>query len=64
MNTQPQFITNTEGEKISVILPLAEYQELLEDLEDLATIAEQKDEATIPWETVKKEMYDNGLLQD
>lgn len=59
MNTKPQFITNTEGEKISVILPLADYQELLEDLEDLATIAERKDEVSIPFEAALKEIgYD------
>ena len=59
MNAQPQFITNAEGEKISVILPLADYQELIDDLEDLAAIAERKDEATIPFEAALKEIgYD------
>ena len=62
MPTQPQFITNTDGEKVSVIILLADYYEMLEDLEDLATIAQIKDEETIPWELVKKELYDNGLL--
>ena len=50
MSAQPQFITNADGEKISVILSLADYQELLDDLEDLAAIAERKDEVTIPFE--------------
>jgi PHD/YefM family antitoxin component YafN of YafNO toxin-antitoxin module len=60
MNTKPQFITNTEGKKISVILPLADYQELMEDLEDLATIAERKDEVSIPFEAALKEIgYDS-----
>ena len=60
MNAQPQFITNADGEKISVILPLADYQELMEDLEDLATIAERKDEASIPFEAALKEIgYDS-----
>ena len=59
MNAQPQFITNAEGEKISVILPLEDYQELLDDLEDLAAIAERKDEATIPFDAALKEIgYD------
>lgn len=59
MNAQPQFITNADGEKISVILLLADYQELIEDLEDLAAIAERKDEATIPFEAALKEIgYD------
>ncbi|MFK5951283.1 MAG: hypothetical protein QM500_21210 [Methylococcales bacterium] len=60
MKNQPQFITNTEGEKISVILPLADYQELMEDLEDLASIAERKDEVSIPFEAALKEIgYDS-----
>ncbi|MBE0437421.1 MAG: hypothetical protein IBX56_16645 [Methylomicrobium sp.] len=64
MKAQPQFITNADGEKISVILSLDDYRELLEDLEDLASVAERKDEETIAWETVKKEIQDNGLLSD
>lgn len=59
MSAQPQFITNADGEKISVILPLADYQELMDDLEDLAAIAERKDEATLPFEAALKEIgYD------
>jgi len=51
MNAQPQYITDANGEKMAVILSLADYQELLEDLEDLASIAERKDEPTIPLAT-------------
>ncbi|MFZ2726075.1 MAG: hypothetical protein WAX77_07500 [Methylococcaceae bacterium] len=57
-----QYITNQDGQKISVILPIEEYRELMEDLEDLAAIAELRDEPTIPWEQVKQELIDNGLL--
>jgi hypothetical protein len=53
---QPQYITDTNGQKLSVILPMAYYLELLEDLEDLATIAERKDEATFSFEEVLKEL--------
>lgn len=62
MGVQPQYITNTDGEKISVILSLADYQELLDDLEDLAAIAERKDEATTSWQQVKEGLANNGLL--
>ncbi|TAN71263.1 MAG: hypothetical protein EPN17_02130 [Methylobacter sp.] len=62
MSAQPQFITNADGEKVSVVLSLNDYYEMLEDLEDLAAIAQIKDEETIPWEQVKKELYDNDLL--
>lgn len=57
-----QYITDTTGQKISVILSMEEYIELMEDLEDLAAVAELRDEPTIPWEKVKKELTDNGLL--
>lgn len=43
----PEFLTNEEGERISVVLPIEEFNELLEDLEDLAVIAERRDEETI-----------------
>ena len=57
-----QYITDTDGQKISVILSMDEYLELMEDLEDLATVAELRNEETIPWGQVKKELIDNGLL--
>ena len=43
----PEFLTNEEGERISVVLPIEEFNELLEELEDLAVIAERRDEETI-----------------
>lgn len=57
-----QYITDTEGQKISVILPMEEYIELMEDVKDVAAVAELRNEPTIPWEQVKKELTDNGLL--
>ena len=64
MNTQPQFITNANGDKISVILSIDDYHALMEDLEDLAAVAECKHEETIPWGTVKQELKNNGQLSD
>jgi hypothetical protein len=37
---------------------------LLEDLEDLAMLAERRDEETIPFEEVKKRLKSDGLLPD
>lgn len=56
MTAKPQYITDADGQKLSVILPIEDYLELMEDLEDLATIAERKDEATVPLEDVLKEL--------
>ena len=58
----PHYITNDSGEKISVILPISEFQELLEDIEDLATLAERRDEPTINHEQLIMELKRDGLI--
>jgi hypothetical protein len=58
----PQYITNEAGEKMSVILPISEFQELLEDIEDLAAVAERRDEPTISHEELIAELKEDGLI--
>ena len=58
----PQYITNDSGEKISVILPISEFQELLEDIEDLATVAERRDEPTISHKLLITELKRDDLI--
>ncbi len=60
----PQYITDNKGRKTSVILPIDEYNELIEDLNDLAVIAERKNEPSIPHKKVKAELKRNGYLPD
>ena len=39
MNTiHPQYITDKDGKKVSVVIPLAEYEQILEELEELDDI--------------------------
>lgn len=58
----PQYIIDSEGHRTAVILPIEEYNELLEDLQDLAIIAERRDEPTIPHEQVLADLKANGYL--
>ena len=51
-----QFITDKNGRKIAAVVPIEEYAELMEDLEDLAAIARQRNEKGIPFEDVMKEL--------
>lgn len=44
------------GVASAVILPVQEYEDLLEDLHDLAVIASRKDEPLIPLSEVKKRL--------
>lgn len=58
----PQYITNEGGEKTSVILPISEFEELLEDIEDLAIMAERRDQPTISHEDLIAELKKDGLI--
>lgn len=58
----PQYVTDDNGNKTAVILPLAEYEQLLEDLDDLAVAAERRDEPTIPHSQLISELRQDGLL--
>ena len=57
-----QYIVDAKGQKTAVVLPVDEYDELLEDLHDLAIIAERRDEATVTFEELKKRLKEDGLL--
>jgi len=61
---QLKYITNEAGKKTAVILPIEEFEELLEDIEDMAALLERRDEPTIPFEEVIEKLKKNGLLQD
>ena len=61
MNTTLQFLTNEKGRKTAVVLPIEDYEKLREDMDDLAVIAERRDEETIPHAEFKKSLKRNGL---
>ena len=61
---QAQYITDENGNKTAVILPIEEFQELLEDLQDLAVLAERRDEPTLSPEAVIARLKRNGYIQD
>lgn len=61
---QAQYITDEKGKKTAVILPIEEFEELLEDLQDLAVLAERREEPTIPHEEVIARLKRDGYLQD
>ena len=62
MHPQAEYVVKN-GKRTAVILPLAEYEELLEDLHDLAVIARRKDEPTIPLDEVKRRLKKHGAVR-
>jgi hypothetical protein len=57
-----QYVTNEAGEKTAVIVPIDEFQELMEDIEDLATLAERREEPTISHEQLLVELKQDGHI--
>ena len=54
------YIVDEKGRKTSVILPMKDYRQLLEDLHDLSVVAERRDEAPVSFEELKKRLSLNG----
>lgn len=61
-NLHPQYIVDESNQKQSVILPLAEYEALKEEIEDLATVAERREEPTVSHEELLAELKKNSFL--
>ena len=62
MSKNLQFIIDTEGNKTAVILPIEEWEEMMEDLHLGRIARESKDEERIPWEKVRAELISEGKL--
>lgn len=59
MTLHPQYITDTKGKKKAVVLPIKEYNQLLEELEELQDVKlydaiKAVNEPSIPFESYLK----------
>ena len=59
---RPHYITDETGKKMSVVLSIDEYEALIEDIEDLAIVAERRGESTIAHEDLESRLRADGLL--
>ncbi len=64
MPSSVQYLTNEKGERTAVVLSLADYEELMEELSDLAAIADRRSESTIPHTEFLEELRQDGILHD
>jgi len=60
--TREQFIVDEKGKKTGVVLSLRRYQRLMEDLHDLAIIAERRAEKALPADEIKRRLKEDGVL--
>jgi PHD/YefM family antitoxin component YafN of YafNO toxin-antitoxin module len=57
-----QYVVDPKGKKTAVILSVKRYQKLMEDLHDLAVVAERRKERTINLEKMKRRLKKDALL--
>jgi len=60
----PQYVIDASGTRTGVLLSVNEYEELLEDLQDLAVLAERREEPRLSHEQVIASLKEDGLLPD
>ena len=59
---EEQFVIDAKGKKTGVILSLGRHQKLMEDLHDLAVVAERRSEEPITLEEMKRRLKRDGLI--
>lgn len=59
---QAQYVIDEKGKRTAVLLSLKEYQKLIEDLHDLAVIAERKDEKPISLGELRRRLKKDGVI--
>lgn len=60
--TKERYVVDPTGRKTDVIVSVKWYQRLLEDLHDLAIVAERREEQPISLEEMKRRLKRDGLL--
>jgi hypothetical protein len=58
----PQFIIDEKGQRKSVVLPISGFQELMHDVEDLAVVAERREESTTNHADFIEDLRSSGVL--
>ena len=57
-----QYIVNESGKKTFVVLSVEDYKQLMDDIQDLAAIAERTNEPRISLEELERNLKADGLL--
>lgn len=57
-----QYIIDREGNKTAIILSIEQYEQMLEDLHDLAIVAERRSEQPVSPATMREWLKEDGTL--
>jgi hypothetical protein len=64
MSKNVQFVTDADGAKTAVIVPIDEYEDLLEDMHIGRVARETQDEERTPWPQARAELVAQGKLDE
>jgi hypothetical protein len=56
-----QYVMDERGRKSAVLIPIKEYEKLLEDLDDLRAVAARRDNPKLSEDEVKRRLRADGL---
>jgi PHD/YefM family antitoxin component YafN of YafNO toxin-antitoxin module len=59
---EEQFVIDSKGRRTGVILSLNKYERLLEDLHDLAVVAERRNEKAISLDEMRKRLEQDASV--
>lgn len=57
-----QFVTDQKGMKIAAVVPIKEYEQLVEDLHDIEIVALRRNDERVSFEEVKRKLIADGIL--
>lgn len=57
-----KFVTNEKGKKIAAVIPIREYEDLLQDIQSAVTIERRLNEQSYPWEDLKKQRIADDII--
>ena len=64
MSNAIQFVTDAKGDRTAVVIPLLDYEQLMEDIQDLADIVDRRSEPTLQHHEFLAQLRQDGLLSD
>lgn len=59
---RPRYVTDRQGKRTGVVLSLKRYSRLMEDLHDLAVVAERRPEKAVSADDMRKRLLKRGLV--
>lgn len=62
MSQSVQYLTDEHGDRTAVVLPIVDYEKLLEDLEDLAVLADRRNEPVLSHQDFLADLKRDGIL--